>query len=246
MCPSERAAQLDRSRSGAILAPRYVREHAAMHSDTLVIHEIYRSVQGESSFAGRPCAFVRLTGCNLRCSWCDTPQAFKGGSRMTRVEVLSRLLALGTELVLVTGGEPLLQPAVLPLMTELCDAGKTVLLETSGERDVAAVDPRVHRIVDLKAPGSGESHRNRWTNLPLLGARDELKIVLRDRADYDWARELIARERLPERVREVLLSCVHGVLDPRALCDWVLADGLRVRVQLQLHKYIWGADAQGV
>jgi 7-carboxy-7-deazaguanine synthase len=217
-----------------------------MSTDTLVIHEIYRSVQGESSFAGRPCAFVRLTGCNLRCSWCDTPQAFSGGTRLSRAEVAARVLALQTPLVLVTGGEPLLQPAVLPLMSALCDAGKTVLLETSGERDIAAVDARVHRIVDLKAPGSGEVERNRWANLAHLTPHDELKIVLRDRADYEWARDVIARERLAERAGEVLLSCVHGVLDPRALVEWVLADGLPVRVQLQLHKYIWGADAQGV
>lgn len=217
-----------------------------MPSDTLVIHEIYRSVQGESSFAGRPCAFVRLTGCNLRCSWCDTPQAFKGGTRMTRPDVIARVLALHTELVLVTGGEPLLQPGVLPLMTALCDAGKTVMLETSGERDISKVDPRVHRIVDLKAPGSGESQRNRFENLRHLSDRDEIKLVLRDRGDYEWAREVIARERLHERAHEVLLSCVHGVLDPRELVAWVLEDGLDVRVQVQLHKYIWGERAQGV
>jgi len=217
-----------------------------MASDTLVIHEIYRSIQGESSFAGRPCAFVRLTGCNLRCSWCDTPQAFSGGTRLPRAEVAARALALGTPLVLLTGGEPLLQPPVLPLMSELCDAGKTVLLETSGERDISAVDPRVHRIVDLKAPGSGESARNRLQNLEHLTRRDELKLVLLDRTDYEWARATIEQQRLTERVSEVLLSCVHGALDPRVLVEWVLADGLDVRVQLQLHKYIWGAEAQGV
>ena len=217
-----------------------------MASDTLLIHEIYSSIQGESSFAGRPCAFVRLSACNLRCRWCDTPQAFTGGTRMPRADVLARTLAFETELVLVTGGEPLLQPGVLPLMRELCDAGKTVLLETSGERDIAEVDPRVHRIVDLKAPGSGEEPRNRWANLPLLTQRDQLKFVLLDRTDYEWARDVIARERLPERVGEVLLSCVHGVLDPKQLVAWVLEDKLRVRVQLQLHKYIFGADAQGV
>ncbi len=217
-----------------------------MASDTLVIHEIYRSIQGESSFAGLPCTLVRLTGCNLRCSWCDTEAAFHGGTRLSRAQVLERALALHTQLVLVTGGEPLLQPAVLPLMSALCDAGKTVLLETSGERDISTVDARVHRIVDLKAPGSGEHARNRWQNLTLLGVRDQLKLVLRDRADYEWARELIARERLAERACELLLSCVHGVLDPRQLVDWVLRDELPVRVQLQLHKYIWGADAHGV
>jgi 7-carboxy-7-deazaguanine synthase len=213
---------------------------------TLLIHEIYRSIQGESSFAGRPCTLVRLSACNLRCSWCDTPQAFTGGTRMPRADVLQKALAFGTPTVLVTGGEPLLQPEVLPLMRELCDAGKTVLLETSGERDVSGVDPRVHRIVDLKAPGSGESRGNRWSNLALLTTRDQIKFVLLDRADYDWAREVIARERLPERVGEVLLSCVHGVLDPQQLVAWVLEDGLDVRVQVQLHKYIWGANAQGV
>jgi 7-carboxy-7-deazaguanine synthase len=214
--------------------------------DTLVIHEIYRSIQGESSFAGRPCTLIRLTGCNLRCRYCDTPQAFYGGKRMTRAEVVHEALALHTPLVLVTGGEPLLQPAVLPLLADLCDAGKTVLLETSGERDISAVDPRVHRIVDLKAPGSGESERNRWGNLALLQPHDELKLVLSDRADYEWAKDVIGRERLHERVGEVLLSCAHGELDPQQLVAWVLQDALPVRVQLQLHKYIFGPDAQGV
>jgi 7-carboxy-7-deazaguanine synthase len=229
-----------------MLAAALILRRAAMPSDTLVIHEIYRSVQGESSFAGRPCAFVRLTGCNLRCTWCDTPQAFHGGTRLQLAEVVARTLALATPLVLVTGGEPLLQPAALPLLRALCDAGKTVLLETSGERDISQVDPRVHRIVDLKAPGSGESQRNRLENLPHLTPRDELKLVLLDRRDYEWARDLIAHERLSERAGEVLLSCVHGARDPKQLVAWALEDGLDVRVQLQLHKYIWGAEAQGV
>jgi 7-carboxy-7-deazaguanine synthase len=217
-----------------------------MASDSLVIHEIYRSIQGETSFAGRPCTLVRVSGCNLRCRWCDTPQAFSGGTRLSREEVLQRALALETELVLVTGGEPLLQPAVLPLLRELCDAGRTVLLETSGERDVSQVDARVHRIVDMKAPGSGECARNRYENLALLGARDQVKFVLADQADYTWARTLIEREQLCGRVAEVLLSPVHGELDPQQLVAWTLADGLDVRVQLQLHKYIWGRDATGV
>jgi 7-carboxy-7-deazaguanine synthase len=217
-----------------------------MRDDVLVIHEIYASIQGESSFAGLPCTFVRTTGCNLRCSWCDTTQAFHGGTKLSRAEVLAQALAFDTPLVELTGGEPLLQAGTLPLLRELCDAGKTVLIETSGERDISMVDPRVHRIVDLKAPGSGESARNRWENLPHLGPRDELKLVLRDRADYEWARELTGRERLHERVRQVLFSPVHGVLDPQQLVAWVLADKLPVRVNLQLHKYIWGAEKQGV
>lgn len=217
-----------------------------MAQESLVIHEIYRSIQGETSFAGRACAFVRLTGCNLRCRWCDTPQAFTGGTRLPREEVAIRALALRTPLVLVTGGEPLLQSAVLPLMTQLCDANKTVLLETSGERDISGIDARVHRIVDLKAPGSGESHRNRLENLVHLTRQDELKLVLLDRNDYEWARELIARECLHQRVAEVLLSCVHGELDPQQLVAWVLEDELPVRIQLQLHKYIWGSEATGV
>lgn len=217
-----------------------------MRDDVLMIHEIYASIQGESSFAGLPCAFVRTTGCNLRCSWCDTPQAFHGGEKLARAEVLRRALALNTPLVEVTGGEPLLQPGVIPLLRELCDAGKTVLIETSGERDISAVDARVHRIVDLKAPGSGESARNRCENLQLLTPRDELKLVLADRADYEWARALTVGEALHTRVRHVLFSPVHGVLDPKELVAWVLADGLPVRVNLQLHKYIWGAAAQGV
>jgi 7-carboxy-7-deazaguanine synthase len=217
-----------------------------MKTDTLVIHEIYRSIQGETSFAGLPCTFVRLTGCNLRCTYCDTTQAFYGGKRMQRSDVLREALALGTQLVLVTGGEPLLQPGVLPLMDELCDAGRTVLLETSGERDISQVDARVHRIVDMKAPGSGESARNRYENLSLLEPRDQVKFVLQDRRDYEWARELIGREKLDERVGEVLLSTVHGALSPKDLVAWTLEDGLRARVQLQLHKYIWGVSAQGV
>ncbi|MET0386061.1 MAG: radical SAM protein [Polyangiales bacterium] len=217
-----------------------------MAADSLVIHEIYRSIQGETSFAGQPCTLVRLSGCNLRCRWCDTPQAFYGGQRLPREEVVARALAFQTQLVLVTGGEPLLQAGVHPLMKELCDAGRTVLLETSGERDIADVDPRVHRIVDLKAPGSGEHARNRLQNLALLNTRDQLKFVISDRTDYEWARALIVSEQLPERVSDVLLSPVHGELDPRELVAWTLDDGLRVRVQLQLHKYIWGRDVQGV
>jgi 7-carboxy-7-deazaguanine synthase len=214
--------------------------------DTLVVHEIYRSVQGESTFAGLPCAFVRLTGCNLRCTWCDTPQAFYGGTRMRRADVLARALELGTTLVELTGGEPLLQPGALVLLRELSDAGRTVLVETSGEADVSRVDRRVHKIMDLKAPGSGESHRNRWSNLEHLGPRDEIKFVLADRADYEWMRATIRERGLCDRGVALLASTVWGKLAARELVSWVLADALPVRVQVQLHKILWGAEAQGV
>lgn len=215
-------------------------------SETLLIHEIYASIQGESTWAGLPCTFVRTSACNLRCRWCDTPQAFTGGTRMSLEEVLAAALRTGTPLVELTGGEPLLQKGVLPLMTALCDAGRTVLIETSGERDIGEVDPRVHRIMDLKAPGSGEHERNRWANIPLLTERDEVKFVLADRADYEWARGVIHEHDLGARVASVLMSCVFNELAPRDLVAWVLEDALPVRVQLQMHKYIWAPDATGV
>jgi 7-carboxy-7-deazaguanine synthase len=214
--------------------------------DTLVIHEIYASIQGESTFAGLPCTFVRTTGCNLRCVWCDTPQAFYGGTRMRRSDVLAKALGFGTPLVEVTGGEPLLQPGVLPLMSELCDAGRTVLVETSGEADVSRVDARVHKVMDLKCPGSGESSRNRWSNLGHVTARDEIKFVLADRADYEWMREAIRERKLHEVTPNLLASTVFGRLANKDLVAWVLADALPVRVQLQMHKYVWGPDAAGV
>ena len=225
---------------GERIYPRAVKE------DTLVVHAIYASVQGESTFAGLPCAFVRLTGCNLRCAWCDTPQAFYGGQRLRRADVLARALALGTPLVELTGGEPLLQPGAIPLLTELCDAGRTVLVETSGEADVSRVDPRVHKIMDLKAPGSGESHRNRWSNLDHLTARDEIKFVLAGREDYEWMRAVIRDRGLGGRGVALLASSVWGRLASRDLVAWVLEDHLAVRVQMQMHKVIWGAEAQGV
>lgn len=165
---------------------------------------------------------------------------------MPRAEVLDKALSFGTPLVELTGGEPLLQAAAIPLLKELCDAGRTVLLETSGERDISEVDPRVHRIMDLKAPGSDESERNRWENIEHLTARDEVKLVLSDRRDYDWAKGVIEEHRLAERVNAVLLSCVWRELDPKDLVRWVLEDKLPVRVQVQMHKVIWGADTQGV
>jgi 7-carboxy-7-deazaguanine synthase len=214
--------------------------------DTLVIHEIYSSVQGESTFAGLPCTFVRTTGCNLRCVWCDTPQAFYGGTRMNRADVLAKALSFRTPLVELTGGEPLLQPGVFPLMRELCDSGRTVLVETSGEADVSAVDSRVHKVMDLKCPGSGESHRNRWENLRHITPRDEIKFVLADRADYEWMRSAIPEHQLTTRTPNLLASTVFGRLATRDLVAWVLDDALPVRVQLQMHKYVWAPDATGV
>lgn len=214
--------------------------------DTLVVHEIYRSIQGESSFAGLPCTFVRLTGCNLRCTWCDTPQAFYQGTRMQREHVLNAALEYGTRLVELTGGEPLLQPGAFLLLSELCDRGRTVLLETSGEADVSRVDVRVHKIMDLKAPGSGEGHRNRWENLDHLRQGDEIKFVLKDRADYEWMRTTIRERDLEQLGPALLASGVFGALNPADLVAWVLEDSLQVRVQLQLHKVIWGRDAVSV
>jgi 7-carboxy-7-deazaguanine synthase len=215
-------------------------------ANSVTVHEIYRSIQGESSLCGLSCAFVRLSGCNLRCSWCDTPQAFEAGRRMQIAELLKTVQQMDTALVEVTGGEPLLQPGARPLLGALCQTGRQVLLETSGERDISGIDPRVIRIMDIKTPSSGESHRVRWQNLDLLTPRDEVKLVLLDRADYEWAREVMAREKLERRAGQVLLSPVHGRLDPRELVAWVLEDGLRARVQLQLHKYIWDPGQRGV
>jgi len=215
-------------------------------TDQIRVHEIYRSIQGESTFAGLPCTFVRLSRCNLRCRWCDTPQAFEGGTQMARAEVLERALSFGTPLVELTGGEPLLQPGAIPLLRELCDAGRTVLLETSGERDISQVDARVHRIMDLKAPGSDECQSNRWENIEHLSERDEIKIVLADRGDYEWAKGVIEEHHLAERVNAVLLSCVWGELEAKDLVQWVLDDELPVRVQIQMHKVIWDASTQGV
>jgi 7-carboxy-7-deazaguanine synthase len=214
--------------------------------DSLVIHEIYASIQGESTFAGLPCTFVRTTGCNLRCSWCDTEHAFYGGTRMKRADVLSKALATGTKLVELTGGEPLLQPGVIPLLAELCDAGRTVLIETSGERDISRVDRRVHRIMDLKAPASGESHRNLWSNVEHLTPRDEVKFVLSDRNDYEWMRTAVRERDLAARTPNLLASTVFGRLAARDVVTWVLEDALPVRVQLQMHKYIWAPETQGV
>lgn len=212
----------------------------------LTVNEIFHSIQGESSYAGRPCVFVRLTGCNLRCSWCDTPYAFEEGCRMPVDEVVGAVEAYACPLVEITGGEPLLQPDVYPLMDRLVGGGKTVLLETGGQLDVSAVPAAVVKVVDVKCPGSGEVERNAWSNLQRLAAHDEVKFVIRDRADYEFARGVLRRHRLERRCAAVLLSPVHRVLDPSRLAAWSLEDRLPVRIQIQLHKHLWGDDARGV
>jgi 7-carboxy-7-deazaguanine synthase len=212
----------------------------------LTINEIFHSIQGESTYAGRPCVFVRLTACDLRCRWCDTPYAFHEGRKMSIDEVMADVEARGCPTVEVTGGEPLLQPDVYPLMQRLLDAGKTVLLETGGHRSIANVPAGVIRIVDVKCPGSGESDKNDWSNLALLAKSDEVKFVIADRRDYEFARAVVLREDLPAKVNAVLLSPVHGELDAKLLSEWVIADRLDVRVQLQVHKYIWSPETRGV
>ncbi len=232
-----------------------------MRADRLRVNEIFHSIQGESTWAGRPCVFVRLTGCHLRCTYCDTEHAFKEGSWMTVEQVLDRVAALGGPfpggLVEITGGEPLLQGPVHDLIRELCDRGRTVLVETSGACDIGACDPRAIRIMDLKTPGSGESDRNDLRNIDRLTGRDEVKFVVTGRADYEWARSMIRRHALDRRCRAVLLSPVFEQapgreiagcpgLDPRVLAEWILEDRLPVRLQLQLHKFIWDPLARGV
>jgi 7-carboxy-7-deazaguanine synthase len=212
----------------------------------LTINEIFHSIQGESSRAGRPCVFVRLTGCDLRCSWCDTPYAFHEGRKVAVDDVLREVEAYGCPLVEITGGEPLLQESVYELMDRLLAAGPTVLLETGGHRSTARVPSAVVTILDVKCPGSGEATRNDWDNLDRLALHDEVKFVVRDRPDYEFARDVIARYDLPARCAAVLLSPVHGVLHPRQLSEWMLADRSPARLQVQLHKLIWPPDTRGV
>ena len=206
---------------------------------SLKVSEIFFSLQGEASRAGLPTVFVRLAGCPLRCVWCDTEHAFADGRRLTLAQILESVGSYQTRQVCVTGGEPLAQKNCLPLLAALCDAGYEVCLETSGALDIAQVDARVSRIVDLKAPGSGESAKNRWANLALLTMRDELKFVIKDRADYEWARQTIAEHGL-DAICPQLFSPVQGEIDPTTLAEWILADRLPVRFQLQLHKLLWG------
>lgn len=231
-----------------VAAPDRERQGSAAElpaEERVKVYEIFYSLQGESTWAGRPCVLVRLTGCQMRCRWCDTEYAFYEGGWRSLDAVLEEVAGYGCDLVEVTGGEPLLQPGCLPLMRRLCDAGYTVLLETGGGLDISGVDRRVHRIVDVKCPGSGEAENNRWENLDLLGQRDEVKFVIADRADFDWACDVERRYELTERC-PVHVSPVWGELEPAELAAWVKDCGLPVRLQLQLHKLLWGADTRGV
>lgn len=217
----------------------------------LRVTEIFYSIQGESTWAGAPCTFVRLTGCPLRCTWCDTEYAFQGGRRMTFDEILAEVARHPTQLVEITGGEPLAHPGAFELAERLLARGYTVLVETSGAFDVSPLDPRAHKIMDLKCPGSGESHRNLWSNLDHLTERDEIKFVVADRADYVWARDVVRERGLDRRVaagtiRALLVSPVWGEIDLEELARWILEDALPVRFQVQLHKLIWGAERTGV
>lgn len=217
------------------------REAALPTGERLRITEIFYSLQGEARSVGWPTVFVRLTGCPLRCGYCDTAYAFHGGTWQSLDEILEQVAAYTPHYVTVTGGEPLAQKACRNLLSRLCDQGYEVSLETSGAIDVASVDPRVVKVMDLKTPGSGEAERNRWENLEHLGSGDQVKFVIDGPDDYEWARELLVRHRLSDRF-EVLFSPVHGSLSPRQLADWILEDRLPVRMQVQLHKYLWGEE----
>jgi 7-carboxy-7-deazaguanine synthase len=212
----------------------------------LTVNEIFHSIQGESTFVGQPCVFVRLTACDLRCSWCDTPYAFYEGRKMSIADVVAEVQRYRCTTVEITGGEPLLQKDVYPLMADLLAQGKRVLVETGGHRSIEHVPPGVVRIMDVKCPGSGEAHKMDWQNLTRLTKEDQVKFVIKDRADYEYARDIVHREQLAGRVDAVLFSPVHGVLDARSLAEWILADGLDVRLQLQAHKFIWSPETRGV
>jgi 7-carboxy-7-deazaguanine synthase len=215
-------------------------------SDRVRVNEIFHSIQGESTWAGHPCVFVRLTGCNLRCIWCDTEYAFHEGRQMAIATVVEQVRGYDCKLVEVTGGEPMLQKGIYALLDGLLAENYTVMLETSGERDLRNVDRRVIKIMDLKCPGSGESAGNRWSNLDYLTRRDEVKFVIADRRDYEWARDVIWEKTLAARVNAVLMSAVFGRLEPSMLASWILEDRLPVRMQLQMHKHIWSPSARGV
>lgn len=230
-----------------MLAARpHIEPRRVASADSVVVKEIYLSLQGESSHQGLLCTFVRLTGCHLRCSYCDSEFAFRGGQRLEVDEVVRRVLAEGAPMVELTGGEPLLQPGAYPLMEKLLAAGQTVLLETSGAIDVRLVPDAVHAIVDMKTPSSGESDRNDYRNFESMDARDELKFVIGSRDDYEWCVALMREHRLRERPFSLLFSTVFDRLHPRQLAEWIVADRLPVRFQLQQHKYVWAPDARGV
>ncbi len=214
-------------------------------SETLQITEIFHSIQGESTRVGQPCVFVRLTGCPLRCTWCDTEYAFHGGKTMSLETILEEVQSYGCPLVEVTGGEPLHQPNALVLLKKLCDAGFQAMIETSGTFDISAIDPRVSIIMDVKCPGSGMTDRMQWANIEHLSPKDEVKFVLKDQADYEWARDTVNHYHLGNRCT-VLFSPVFGSLDLRPLAEWILKDRLPVRFQVQLHKLIWDPETQGV
>lgn len=209
------------------------------------ITEIYQSIQGESTYAGLPCIFVRTTGCDLRCSWCDSEFTFTGGVTMTLDQIMAEVEKYDCELVELTGGEPMLQRDIYQLATRLADAGHKVLIETGGHRDISKLDPRVVRIMDLKCPASGECEKNLWSNLEHLRATDEVKFVIANRNDYEWALGVIREHRLEDRVK-ILVSTVFGMVVPESVVEWMLEDKLRARFQLQLHKYIWPPDARAV
>ena len=212
----------------------------------MVITEIFKSIQGESTYAGLPCLFVRLTGCNLRCHWCDTAYAFYGGQKMSVAEVVARLQQLGGNLVELTGGEPLLQPEIYPLTDQLLAQGFRVLIETSGERRVDQLPRQVVKVIDVKCPASGEEGKFCFDNLTSLERKDQIKFVILNENDYDYARDFLARHDLRQYVDEVILSPVFDQLSPRTLAEWILRDGLVVRLGLQIHKFIWGSEARAV
>ena len=220
-------------------------DNRQLDMSVLRVTEIFHSIQGESTHNGRPCVFVRLTGCPLRCTWCDTEYAFYGGSEWSIDMIVEHVRAFDCPLVEVTGGEPLAQPECAALLARFCDEGFTVLLETSGAIDTASLDPRVSIILDVKCPGSGMTDRMHWPNVERLRLRDEAKFVIKDRADYEWAKATVAQRNIDRRCT-VLFSPVFGALDLRQLAEWVLADRLPVRYQIQMHKYIWAPDMKGV
>jgi 7-carboxy-7-deazaguanine synthase len=213
--------------------------------NTLVINEIFFSIQGESTQAGQPCVFVRLMACDLRCSWCDTTYAFTEGAEISIDAILEKVKAYHCKLVEITGGEPLLQENVHILMQRLCNDGFDVMIETGGHHDIGKIDPRVKRIMDIKCPGSKMEKRNRWENIPLLTTNDEVKFVIADEADYAWAKNVLEQYRLPQRCT-ILMSPVFGSMNNRTLAEWILRDQLKVIFQLQLHKYIWDPTTRGV